>query len=80
MANLDQYADTCELTTVGSNKTVVAEVLYHDPGRRLDVAVSRAVKLSLRHNGQCYEGKSAGMDFESPGPAKILPKPTGRVR
>lgn len=76
----DLYSDKCEVTTVGSNKTVVAEILYHDPGRRLDVAINRSVKLSLRFTGQVYEGRSAGLDFESAGPEKLPAKITGRVR
>jgi hypothetical protein len=26
------------------------------------------VKINMKWNGQCYEGRSAGMDFESQGP------------
>lgn len=76
----DLYADTCDVTTVGSNKTVVAEILYHDPGRRLDVAINRSVKLSLRHTGQIYEGRAAGLDFESTGPDRLPPTASSRVK
>ena len=35
----------------------------------LTVIVNKAVKISLKWNGRCYEGRSAGMDFESEGPS-----------
>jgi hypothetical protein len=34
----------------------------------LNVVVNKAVKINMKWNGQCYEGRSAGMDFESQGP------------
>ena len=34
----------------------------------LDVIVNKSVKLRLKWNGRCYEGRSAGMDIESTGP------------
>ena len=34
----------------------------------LDVILNKSVKLKLKWNGRCYEGKSAGMDIESNGP------------
>jgi hypothetical protein len=34
----------------------------------LNVIVNKAVKISMKWNGRCYEGRSAGMDFESVGP------------
>jgi hypothetical protein len=34
----------------------------------LNVIVNKAVKISMKWNGKCYEGRNAGMDFESNGP------------
>jgi len=34
----------------------------------LNVIVNKAVKINMKWNGKCYEGRSAGMDFESQGP------------
>jgi hypothetical protein len=34
----------------------------------LNVIVNKAVKISMKWNGRCYEGRNAGMDFESAGP------------
>jgi len=34
----------------------------------LNVIVNKAVKISMKWNGRCYEGRGAGMDFESSGP------------
>jgi hypothetical protein len=37
--------------------------------QQLDVIINNTIKLKLKWNGRCYEGRSAGMDFESAGPA-----------
>jgi hypothetical protein len=36
--------------------------------KQLDVIVNKEVKLKLRWNGRCFEGRSAGMDIYSDGP------------
>jgi hypothetical protein len=35
---------------------------------KLNVIVNKAVKISMKWNGKKYEGRSAGIDFESDGP------------
>jgi hypothetical protein len=42
----------------------------------LDVVVNKSVKLKLKWNGKCFEGRSAGMDIYSDGP-KIHKTKTG---
>jgi len=43
----------------------------------LNVIVNKAIKISMKWNGRCYEGRSAGMDFESAGPT-VSRTTTGR--
>lgn len=74
------YQEKCQVVATPSGKTSEADVLHFDPERRLDVAIGRAIKLSLRYNGKVYEGRAAGMDFESTGPRPIAAAPQGRVR
>lgn len=38
-------------------------------GRNLTVIMNKSVKLLMTWNGQLYEGRMAGMDFISNGPA-----------
>jgi hypothetical protein len=38
-------------------------------GRNLTVVVNKSVKILMNWNGRVYEGRAAGMDFESNGPA-----------
>ena len=43
----------------------------------LNVIVNKAVKINMKWNGKCYEGRNAGMDFESTGPT-VTRTSTGR--
>ena len=43
----------------------------------LNVIVNKAVKINMKWNGKCYEGRNAGMDFESAGPT-VTRTSTGR--
>jgi hypothetical protein len=38
-------------------------------GRNLTVVMNKSVKVMMTWNGRMYEGRSAGMDFTSAGPA-----------
>ena len=51
-----------------SAKLTEAVVQDFEEHKILNVIVNKAVKISMKWNGQCYEGRSAGMDFESAGP------------
>jgi len=48
----------------------MTEAVVHDFQDKvsLTVIVNKTVKISMLWNGRCYEGRSAGMDFESDGP------------
>jgi hypothetical protein len=51
-----------------SSKNTEAVVESFEEHVKLNVIVNKAVKISMKWNGQRYEGRSAGMDFESDGP------------
>ena len=67
MSNI-RYGETCIITETARNKTVEAVVQDFKERDRLTVIVNKAIKLQLKWNGQCYEGRAAGMDFISDGP------------
>jgi len=69
--NINSHSDKCTVTAVASNKTMDAEVMAFHSGRNLTVAVNKSIKLLMTWNGRCFEGRAAGMDFESAGPATI---------
>jgi hypothetical protein len=60
-----------------SSKLTEAVVQDFEHQVLLNVIVNKAVKISMKWNGQCYEGRNAGMDFESEGP-KVTRTTTGR--
>jgi hypothetical protein len=51
-----------------SSKETMAVVESFEDKVKLNVVVNKAVKISMKWNGRYYEGRSAGMDFESAGP------------
>jgi hypothetical protein len=51
-----------------SSKNTEAVVESFEERVKLNVVINKAVKISMKWNGQKYEGRSAGMDFESNGP------------
>jgi multidrug resistance efflux pump len=51
-----------------SSKMTEAVVQDFEEHSILNVVVGKAVKISMKWNGKCYEGRNAGMDFESVGP------------
>jgi hypothetical protein len=51
-----------------SSKETTAVVESFEDKVKLNVIINKAVKISMKWNGKCYEGRSAGMDFESQGP------------
>jgi hypothetical protein len=51
-----------------SSKMTEAVVQDFEDKVLLNVVVNKAVKISMKWNGKYYEGRNAGMDFESAGP------------
>ena len=62
-----------------SSKMTEAVVTDFEHEVKLSVIVNKAVKISMKWNGSLYEGRSAGMDFESKGPT-ISRTQTGNIR
>ena len=61
-----------------NSKTIEAVVDQFIFEQVLDVILNKSVKLKLKWNGRCYEGRSAGMDIESNGPAVTYTQTTSR--
>lgn len=64
-----RHSETCTVKQVPANRStqgVVHEFIEND---RLTVVVNKAVKIGMKWNGRVYEGRAAGMDFESDGPS-----------
>ena len=68
MNTIIRHANTCQIKMAKSSKTVEAVVDQFVPEVVLDVIINKSVKLKLKWNGKCYEGRSAGIDIESVGP------------
>lgn len=66
--NVTRHSDICYIKNVKNSKIVEAAVMDFVDKKYLTVAVNKSVKLNMVWNGSCYEGRSAGMDFESDGP------------
>jgi hypothetical protein len=62
-----RHSNTCTLKM--GNKTIDAVVDQFIFEAFLDVIVQKEIKLKLKWNGRQYEGRSAGMDIHSNGPA-----------
>jgi hypothetical protein len=77
MASISRHSDTCTVKQVSSGRTVNGEIMAFNEGRNLTVVVNKSVKILMNWNGRCYEGRSAGMDFESSGPT-VTKTQTGR--
>lgn len=61
-----------------NSKTIEAVVDQFIFEQVLDVILNKSVKLKLKWNGRCYEGRSAGMDIESNGPAVTYTQTTSK--
>lgn len=68
MADNIKHSDTCQVKMAKSSKMTEAVVSGFEDKVSLNVIINKAIKISMKWNGQCYEGCSSGMDFESAGP------------
>lgn len=77
MATIIRHSDTCQVKIAKGSKTVEAVVDQFIFEQALDIILNKSVKLKLKWNGRCYEGRTAGMDIETPGPTVTYTQ-TGR--
>lgn len=77
MSIILRHSDTCQIKMAKSAKVTEAVVQDFEDKVLLNVIVNKAVKINMKWNGRCYEGRSAGMDFESDGPT-VSRTTTGR--
>jgi hypothetical protein len=68
MADILRHSNTCLVKMAKSSKMAEAVIQDFEDKKLLNVIVNKAVKINMKWNGKCYEGRSAGMDFESQGP------------
>ena len=68
MSTITRHSDTCMIKMAKSSKNTEAVVESFEEHVKLNVIINKAVKISMKWNGKKYEGRSAGMDFESDGP------------
>ncbi len=69
MNTITRHSDTCMIRMAKSSKETEAVVESFEERVKLNVVVNKAIKISMKWNGRKYEGRSAGMDFESDGPS-----------
>ena len=68
MAEILRHSSTCQIKMAKSSKLTEAVVSAFEDKVLLNVIVNKAIKINMKWNGKCYEGRSSGMDFESAGP------------
>jgi hypothetical protein len=69
MTTVTRHSETCVIKQVPANKTVEAVVHEFVENDKLTVILNKSVKIPMKWNGRIYEGRAAGMDFESTGPS-----------
>ena len=78
MSTVTRHTDTCTVKQANSGREVVGEIMAFNEGRNLTVVMNKSVKLLMNWNGRVYEGRAAGMDFTSDGPAITRTKTSSR--
>ena len=68
MSTTIRHSDSCLVEQVASKRQVEAVVQNFSENELLHVIINKSVKISMKWNGKCYEGRAAGMDFTSAGP------------
>ena len=69
MSTVTRHSETCTIKQVPANRSTQAVVHEFIENDRLTVILNQSVKVGMKWNGRVYEGRAAGMDFESAGPA-----------
>jgi hypothetical protein len=78
MTEVIRHAETCTIKMEKNSKETPAVVQSFEYQSKLSVIINKSVKLHMVWNGRCYEGRSAGMDFVSDGPAISKTSTTSR--
>ena len=78
MSMITRHGDICQVMQIASKRTVEAVVQDFEEHVKLNVILNKAVKINMKWNGQLYEGRGAGMDFSSAGPAVSKTQLTSR--
>lgn len=69
MSTVTRHGDNCTIKQVPANRSTQAVVHEFIENDRLTVILNKSVKVGMKWNGRVYEGRAAGMDFESDGPS-----------
>ena len=69
MSTITRHSGSCLVEQVASKRQVEAVVQNFSENELLHVIINKSVKISMKWNGKCYEGRAAGMDFTSAGPS-----------
>jgi hypothetical protein len=69
MTDILRHSETCKVRQANTSKLVDAAVHDFKDKDRLTVVLNKSIKLPMKWNGKVYEGKMAGLDFVSDGPA-----------
>ena len=68
MTDIIRHSETCQVKNLRNSKLVESVVADFTYQKKLNVVINKEIKLNMVWNGRCYEGRAAGMDFESGGP------------
>lgn len=71
-----RHSEKCMIKNAKNSTLIEAVVMSFSDKKYLNVVFNQSVKLNMIWNGKCYEGRLAGMDFETSGP-KVLKSTTG---
>ncbi len=78
MNTIPRHSDNCIVKQAATGREVDGVVMAFNEGRNLTVVMNKSVKLMMNWNGRVYEGRAAGMDFVSDGPAISKTKTSSR--
>jgi len=78
MPILVRHSDICDVINASNSMVLEAVVQNFKENDTLNVVLNKSVKLGMKWNGKIYEGRAAGMNFTSTGPAISRTSTTAR--
>jgi hypothetical protein len=79
MSEMIRHSDTCIVKHAKkSSMAIEAVVDQFILEEQLDVILNKSVKIKMKWNGRCYEGRGGGIDLVSDGPTVTRTKTTIR--